>query len=156
MKTMQFPIWAVGWLSGGLTGKTTQFFEGDREENLVAVHLIYVISSVSRAGKLSSLYADFEGSQSRGCYRVWLSRWSTWKLIGLLAIIAAWKDLLGASALFWVTTDWVDGGVMVRLLEGNPVIITSTKWLSVKYWKMHRWSCKHTLTWLVEETDQNI
>ncbi len=70
---------------------------------------------------------------------------------------AAWNGLLGAFALFSVIVDRVDGGVKVWLLEGDLVVITLAKWLSV--WgseKVHTWTCKHTLTWLDDETNQTI
>lgn len=38
-------------------------FWGDRDGHLVSVQPVCLISSVSRAGKVSSLYIIFEGSQ---------------------------------------------------------------------------------------------
>lgn len=110
MKITQFSGWVVGQLSGGLTGKTAQFFEGDRDRRWVFVRPICAIYSISRMGKVSNLYVIFEGSQSRGGYRVRLSGWPAWRLSEFLVSSAAWKALL---------------------LEGSLVIKTSTKWLSV-------------------------
>lgn len=84
MKTTNFFGWAATGLSGGLTGKITQFSEGDMDGIWVSFRLICAIFSVNRAGKVNTLYVVFEGSQSSGGCWVQLSGWPAWRLIEFL------------------------------------------------------------------------
>lgn len=50
--------------------------------------------------------------------------WLAWRLTEFLTGNIVWKYFLGASVLFWVKFDRVDGKVMVRLSEGSLVVRT--------------------------------
>jgi len=45
-----------------------QFFEGDRDGNLMSIQLVCVISSVRKEGKFFNPCAIFKGSQYQGGY----------------------------------------------------------------------------------------
>lgn len=157
MQSAQFSRWAFSRPTSGLAGKTAQFSEKDRDGHWVSIRPICLIFSVSRVGKIYNLYTIFLGNQSQGDYRVKLSGQPPRRLIDQLAGSVIWNDFLGASMLFWVTVNWVDGGVKVWLLEGDLVVINSAKWLSV--WaseKAYTWTYKHTLTELDDEMTQTM
>ena len=154
-KTAQFLGWVVGLLSGGLIGKTVQFFEGDKDGNLVLVWLVYAISSVIRAGKVSSLCANFEGSQSRGGCRVWLpgghhESWLICDQDNLKILAWCFYVVLGDSQ----SSRWQGDGPVFRGESSRQNFSKMTKCVNDR--KKHNLSCKHTLTWLDDKTTQNI
>lgn len=120
--------WSTVWRTHT---KTAQFSEEDKDGHLVSISLACTIFSVSWASKVNSICAIFGGIYSCGGFRVQLFEWPTWELTGSLVINVAWKVLPSASTLFYVTINWVDGKVMVRLSKGSLIIRTSVKWLSV-------------------------
>lgn len=155
-------IYAVFWVSSWSTDewagwKNCTIFWG-RQGWALGLYPAYLCNFLSqRSGQGLQPLLNFLGESILG--------WLSGQILQLTSKKVDWSAC-GQRSLEWltwcfcdvlVTVDWVDGGVKVWLPEGNLIVRTSTKRLSV--WAselVHTHTCKHTPTWLEDKTTQTI